>query len=97
MCRIAGGAAEGVEGQLPLGAGKGPLQVLLQVSWSIGPGLKVVEVRGPLLRGDIRRRLPGRLGSRRLGPLGPWMIGRSVVVIGLGLGKASLESGAHRG
>lgn len=69
MCRIAGGAAEGVEGQLPLGVGEGLLQLLLQVSWSIGPGLEV-EVGGPLLRADIRRR-PRRLGSRRLGPLWP--------------------------
>ena len=55
MCRIAGGAAEGVEGQLPLGVGEGLLQLLLQVSWSIGPGLDV-EVGGPLLRTGVRRR-----------------------------------------
>lgn len=96
MCRIAGGAAEGVEGQLPLGVGEGLLQLLLQVPRGIGPGLEV-EVGSPLLRSDIRRRRPRRLGSRRLGPLWPRMVGRSVVVIGLGLGEASLESGAHRG
>ena len=95
MCRIARCAAEGVEGQLPLGVGEGLLQLLLQVSWSIGPGLDV-EVGGPLLRTNIRRR-PGRLGGRRLGPLWPRMVGRSVVVIGLGLGETPLEGGAHRG